>query len=229
MGLTVHHLGVSQSERIVWLCEELGLDYELKRYHRSPLLSPPEYEALHPLGAAPVITDGDITLAESEACVEYIISIHGNGRLAVKPGAKNYVDYLYWLHFTNGTLQPAISRAMTVAAAGITIDKSNPIMTRFSKKLDQCFEYTDRRLGEVPWLAGEEFTAADIMIMFTLSTMRKFFQQDLSEYPNILSYFERVARREGYQRAMKKGDPELDVQELIQGPPPKRFGNLSKP
>lgn len=97
MGLTVHHLQVSQSERIVWLCEALGIDYDLKLYQRHPYLSPPEYLALHPLGAAPVITDdGGVLLAESEACVEYIIHVHGGGRLTVKPGEKNYADSLYW-------------------------------------------------------------------------------------------------------------------------------------
>lgn len=96
MGLTVHHLQISQSERIVWLCEALGIEYNLKLYQRHPLLSPPEYLALHPIGAAPVITDGDVTLAESVAVVEYIINVYGGGKLTVKPGEKNYADYLYW-------------------------------------------------------------------------------------------------------------------------------------
>ena len=89
MVLTVHHLGHSQSDRIVWLCEELSLDYKLEKYDRSPLLSPPKYLALHPIGAAPVIEDGDVKIAESMACLEYIINIHGNKRLTIQPGAKN--------------------------------------------------------------------------------------------------------------------------------------------
>ena len=93
---TVHHLGVSQSDRIVWLCEELGLDYELKKYDRAPILSPASYKSLHPIGAAPVVTDGDVVIAESEACLEYICNIHGQGRLLVRPGEKNYADFLYW-------------------------------------------------------------------------------------------------------------------------------------
>lgn len=96
MVLTVHHLGISQSERIVWLCEALGIQYNLKVYKRAPLFSPPEYSALHPIGAAPVIEDGDVKIAESEACVEYIVNIYGGGKLTVKPGAKNYPEYLYW-------------------------------------------------------------------------------------------------------------------------------------
>ena len=100
--LTVHHLGVSQSERIVWLCEELGIDYVLKRYDRVPpglRPAPPEYKALHPLGTAPIITDGDVVLPESGAIMEYIIGKYGAGRLAVGPDAPNFADYLFWFHF----------------------------------------------------------------------------------------------------------------------------------
>jgi glutathione S-transferase len=103
--LTVHHLGKSQSERIVWLCEELGIPYELRRYDRDPvtILAPAEYRALHPIGAAPVITDGDLVLAESAAITEYIIVKHGNGRLALGPSHPGFAAYLYWFHFANGT------------------------------------------------------------------------------------------------------------------------------
>src|SRR5436190_8134742 len=111
--LTVHHLGISQSERIVWLCEELGLDYELKRYDRRAdnKLAPPEYKALHPMGIAPVITDGDLVLGESGAVVAYIVETTGaqssdKGRLMLKLGDAGYADFLYWFHFANGTLQP---------------------------------------------------------------------------------------------------------------------------
>lgn len=230
MVLTVHHLQVSQSDRIVWLCEELGIPYDLKLYQRAPLLSPPEYTALHPIGAAPVITDdgdGDvtITLAESEACVEYIINIHGGGRLTVKPGEKGYAEYLYWLHFANGTLQPAIGRAFTLQLAGIPAD--NETRKRFEAKNAQCLALIDKRLGETgAWLAGERFTAADVMMVFSFTTMRKFFAYDLGIYENILGYLQRVAKREGYQRAMKKGDPEMDVQELLTGEGPELFGPL---
>src|SRR3954463_5904814 len=112
--LTVHHLGRSQSERIVWLCEELGVAYELKRYERRAdnRLAPPEYKALHPMGIAPVITDGDLRLGESGAIVDYIIQTYGaqSKGLALKSGDTGFADYLYWLHFANGTLQPAVAR-----------------------------------------------------------------------------------------------------------------------
>lgn len=104
MTLTVHHLQISQSERVVWLCEELGIDYELKNYKRDPVLAPANYKALHPLEAAPVINDNGKVIGESAACLEYIAHVHGDGKFFVKPGAKEYADFLYYFHFANGML-----------------------------------------------------------------------------------------------------------------------------
>src|SRR4029078_164574 len=106
--LTVHHLGISQSERIVWLCEELSIPYQLVNYERDPVtrLAPAQYKALHPFGTAPVIVDGSVVLSESGAIIEYIIARHGKGRLAVRPDAPNYADYLFWFHFANGSMMP---------------------------------------------------------------------------------------------------------------------------
>ncbi|KAF2483236.1 putative glutathione S-transferase [Neohortaea acidophila] len=228
MVLTVHHLGHSQSDRIVWLCEELGIPYELKKYDRSPLLSPPKYIALHPIGAAPVITDSDadLTLAESAACADYIIHIFGGGRLAVKPGAKNYADYLYWFAFANGTLQPAIGRCMALRFAGIS--EENNTYVRYQNKVDQSLKLLDQRLGKSTWLAGEEFTAADVMTVWSLTGMREFYQFDISEYANVLAYLQRVNGREAWLRAREKGDPDVDTESLLQGPSPLLFKALRK-
>lgn len=157
MVLTIHHLGHSQSDRVVFLCEELGINYNLKKYDRSPVLSPPEFKALHPIGAAPVIEDdGGIKMAETAACFEYIINIHGKGKLLVKPGEKNYADFLYWYHFTNGTLQPSFGRTMAMTMAGIPAD--NATMARYNQRNQTVLKLVDDRLSEVPFLAGEEFT-----------------------------------------------------------------------
>src|SRR6476659_9721986 len=123
--LTVHHLGKSQSERIVWLCEELGIPYELKVYDRDPVtrLAPPEYKALHPLGAAPVITDGDLVLAESGAIIEYITAKYGNSRLVLAPDHPDFAQFVYWFHFANGTLQPATGRNMILGRLNLSADK----------------------------------------------------------------------------------------------------------
>src|SRR6202048_121719 len=125
--LTVHHLGKSQSERIVRLCEELAIPYELKRYTRDPVtvLAPPEYKALHPIGAAPVITDGDLVLAESGAVVDYIIAKYGNGRLALTADHPDFAAFLYWFHFANGTLQANMGRNMILNRLNLAAD--NPV------------------------------------------------------------------------------------------------------
>lgn len=207
--LIVHHLGRSQSERIVWLCEELGTPYELKRYDRDPvtILAPPEYKALHPIGAAPVITDGDVVLAESGAITEYIIAKHGSGRLALAPDHPDFADYLYWFHFANGTLQPAMGRNMILRRLGLAED--NPTLLAMKGRLERALGLVEARLGESEHTAGGEFTAADIMIVFSLTTMRLFMPVDLAPYPAILSYLQRIGARGAYRRAMEKGDPDM--------------------
>ena len=126
--LTVHHLGKSQSERIVWLCEELGIPYELKRYARDSvtMLAPPDYKALHPIGSAPVITDGDLVLAESGAIVDYIMAKYGDGRLALRPDHPDFAQFLYWFHFANGTLQAGMGRLMILNRLKLAED--NPML-----------------------------------------------------------------------------------------------------
>ncbi|KAF7189011.1 Glutathione S-transferase 3 [Pseudocercospora fuligena] len=222
MVLTVHHLGHSQSDRVVFLCEELGINYQLKKYDRSPVLSPPEFKSLHPIGAAPVIEDdGGVKMAETAACFEYIINIHGQGKLLVKPGEKNYSEFLYWYHFTNGTLQPGFGRTMAMTMAGILSD--NATMARYHQRNQTVLKLVDDRLGEVPYLAGEEFTAADAMIIFSLTTMREFCPVDLSDYKNILSYIQKIVTRPAYKRYLEKGDPDIDIQQFTKGPPPPVF------
>ncbi|KAL5040859.1 hypothetical protein BDW71DRAFT_212697 [Aspergillus fruticulosus] len=197
MLLTVHHLHVSQSERIVWLREELGLTYTLKCYNRSPLFAPPEYKGLHPQGSAPTIqdTDGDqdITLAESAACIEWICRKNAGGKLLLGPDHSAYADFLYWFHWSNGTLQPAATQLM------------------ISRSADLEESALDDRLKDNKWLAGDEFTAADVMMGFPLTTMRYFTQLNLQEFPYIVKYIESFAEREPYQRAMQKENPDLDL------------------
>lgn len=224
--LTVHHMRVSQSERIVWLCEELEIKYDLKLHNRDPMFSPQAIKDLYEIGSAPVIQDGDLTMGESAACVEYIIHKHGDGRLALPPSHPNYADYVYWFAFSNGTLQPAVSRLMSIKAAGV--DSSNDTAKRYQGKLDLYLRHVDGRLGRTnEWLAGEEFTAADIMTVFTLTTMRTFHSIDLSAYSNILAYLKRVVQRPGYTSYREKGDPKLPL--MIDGPAPENFLEKLKP
>lgn len=209
--LTVHHLGKSQSERIVWLCEELGLPYALKTYTRDAVtvFSPPELRAKHPIGAAPLIEDGDVFLAESGAIAEYILLKYGNGRLVVGPDEPGFAPYLYWFHFANGTLQPTMSRRMVVSR--LDPPAESPVLRNAVDRLGRSFGLIEQRLGEVPYLAGEAFSAADIMTVFSLTTMRYFQPVDLAPYPNIRAYLERIGARPAYQRAMAKGDPGMKL------------------
>ncbi|KAL3455714.1 glutathione S-transferase [Aspergillus heterothallicus] len=217
MPLTIHHLGVSTSERILWLCEELSIPYNLKTYKRAPLLAPRDLKSLHPSGTAPVIQDGAVTLAETGACIEYIAHKHGGGRLFLPPSHANYADFLYWFHWTNATLMANISRIMTLKMAGL--DAENQMVKYSQDRLDKALKILDDRLASNTWLAGEEFTAADVMMVFPLTTGRYFASFSLGAYPNILAFLKRVGEREAYRRAMQKGDPGL---ELVLGAEPPR-------
>jgi len=205
--LTVHHLGKSQSERIVWLCEELGIPYQLKRYTRDPvtILAPAEYKALHPIGAAPVITDGDLLLAESGAIVDYIMAKYGNGRLVLGPDEPDFAQFLYWFHFANGTLQAGMGRLMILNRLKLAQD--NPMLVATRTRVDRAFDLVDARVRDAEYLAGDTFTTADIMMGFSLTTMRYFQPYDLSRCPNVVKYLGRIGARPAYRRAMEKGDP----------------------
>ena len=209
--LTVHHLGVSQSERIVWLCEELEIQYNLVRYDRDPVsrLAPIAYQALHPFGTAPVITDDGVTLGESGAIIEYIINRHGGGCLAVTPEKSNYADYLHWLHFANGSLMPA---AMIELVGKAMSGDQQQKMSALGVRSDRAYRMMEARLSSSDFFAGSELTGADIMMVFPITTMRIFAKRDLAAFPNIRAYLQRIGARPAYQRAMKKGDPDLPPQ-----------------
>lgn len=207
--LTIHHLGHSQSERIVWLCEELDVHYKLVKYTRDPVtrLSPPELKALHPLGAAPLIHVDGMWLAESAAIVDYILARHGRGRLQHGPDHPDFAHYLYWFHFANGNLQPVMLRTMTVERCGLPHD--HPARVSAQARRDTVLALIDMRLSENNYLAGSDFTAADIMSVFSLSTMRLFHPVELGPYPQIRAYLQRIGTRSAYRRAMAESDPDL--------------------
>lgn len=205
--LTVHHLQTSQSERIVWLCEELGIDYQLKRYLRDPVTrqAPASIKALHPMGLAPVITDGSLVLGESAAIAEYLIHRHGEGRLAVPPGDPGYADYLYWFHFANGTLQPTLGRLLALRRLDLAAD--HPVIAPSRTRLAAALHMLEVRLAVQPWLAGVQFTAAEVMSGFSLTTMRMFEPVDLAPYPHILSWLGRIGERPAFRRALERAEP----------------------
>lgn len=202
--LTVHHLGVSQSDRIVWLCEELSIPYELVRYDRDPVtrLAPAAYKALHPSGTAPVITDDSLTLAESGAIIDYIVARYGGGRLTLNADHPDFARFLYWYHFANGSLMPCMMMLMAEGGmAQVMRDRAGRNLTALET------HFADNH----QWLAGDVFTVADIMIMFPLTTMRSFISLDLSPYPNVRAYLRRVADRPAFRTAMAKADPGMEI------------------
>jgi glutathione S-transferase len=206
--LTVHHLGISQSDRIVWLCEELGISYDLVKYDRDPVtrLAPAAYKALHPSQTAPVITDGDVVLAESGAILDYILARYGNGALTVAPSEPNFADYLYWLHYANGSMMPAGMVDLVLGVLGLReAEAVQPLRAR----ADRAYANVEARLAQAPWFAGQDFTAADIMMLFPLTTMRVFVPRDLAPFANIRAYLARVGERPAFRRACEKGDPDL--------------------
>jgi glutathione S-transferase len=207
--ITIHHLGVSQSDRLVWLMEELELPYELQWYDRGEnFLAPPEYLALHPAGTAPIITDGGLVMAESTAIVEYISQRHGNGRLSVGRESPDYPHYLYWMQFNNN-LQTTLFSKMAYDSAGGPPDADNLMMTTILRREDGLYRALEQRLGESEYLGGPEFSCADIMSLWNLTSLVMFGVRAIDDsMPNTLSYVERVSARPAYQKAMLLAGPQ---------------------
>lgn len=207
--LTIHHLGNSRSERIVWLAEELGLAYKLVRHERDPqtMRSPPSLWAVSPMGKSPVIEDSGITVAESGAVVEYLLARHGGDRLRPDAQSMAFPAYLHWLHAAESTLMtPVLMRLLTGMA-----QVDSPFFQSFiDGELETLFKYMDTTLGAQPWIAGTEFTAADIMVSYPLFMAGMMAappgkpQTGVENYPNLSAYIERLRARPAYQRAIGK-------------------------
>lgn len=206
--LTVHHLASSQSERIVWLCEELELDYTLIRYEREPgtRRAPVEYRELHPMGVAPVITDGSLVLGESGAIIEYLATRKAGGRLTVDPSDPSWPDYLYWLHFANASMVP---NASSVRMA------ENDFAAAMRDRLGRSYAVLENRLTEAPYFAGNRFTIADIMMCFPLIRLPFHTKSDALERPALSRYLETITARAAYRRAMGKANRSATISPLF--------------
>lgn len=215
--IAVHHLNNSRSQRILWLLEELGLEYRVKHYQRDPesLLAPDSLRAVHPLGKSPVITDGDLTLAESGAIVQYLAERYGEGRLAPALDTSEHVRYLYWLHYAEGSIMPFLFLSlvfirMPLAPMPFFI---RPIARALSSKAHATFidlriaehlDHMEAALGQTEWFAGYDFTAADIQMSFPIEAA---FARNAAgvERPHLRAYLEHIHARPAYQRALTKG------------------------
>jgi glutathione S-transferase len=204
--ITIYHLSTSRSERIVWLMEELGLEYKLESYQREPNgAAPPAMKAIHALGRAPVIRDGDLVLAESGAIVDYIVHRHAQGRLALEPDDPSYARYLYWLHFAEGSLMSLLLIALVLSR--VNDAAASPVTARIRERVKQMLTFVDVELDGGPWFAGDEFTVADVMMVFPFTTLRNFLDYDLTNYANIVAYLARVGARPAYRKAMSLAGP----------------------
>ncbi|KAF2758229.1 glutathione S-transferase [Pseudovirgaria hyperparasitica] len=213
MPLEVYHLHLSQSERVVWLLEEMQVPYDLKIFQRDPESggSPEELKKITSTGTAPFFRDTNMSppveLFESMAIVDYILSVYSGKapgtRMIRTPGDPDYVPYLSWLHYANGTLQPGLGRSMSLGFAG---QNDSAIGKRFGDKFKNALKLVDNRLSKTRYLAGEELSAADAMTVFTLTTMRGFYPVNLAPFKNILRYLSDVAKRPAYLEALKKAD-----------------------
>lgn len=155
-----------------------------------------------------MIDDGDVRLGETGAIVDWLVARHGDGRLVPDKDDPAFADYLFWFHFAQGSLMPA---AMTGLVAGMMGGDDNVVVASLTERLDKAYDMLERRLGQAEWLAGAEFTAADIVTVFPLTTMRMFAPRDLAAYPNIRAYLQRIAARPAFRRAMDKADPGFEV------------------
>jgi glutathione S-transferase len=203
--IQVHHLNNSRSQRVLWLLEELELPYEIVRYQRDAVtrLAPPELLKVHPLGKSPVITDGAVTLAESGAILEYICRVHGNGRLhPSNPHSQAALDYLEFMHSAEGSVMLPLMLALYVGRLG---DAGAPLHPRIFGEIAGQLGYLSGKLGDRPFLTGDEFTAADIQMVFVLEAAAV--RGGLESYPNLSAYLKRMQARPAYQRAIEKGGP----------------------
>jgi glutathione S-transferase len=200
--IIVHHLNNSRSQRVLWLLEELGLPYEIKRYERDPKtnLAPPELKAITALGKSPVIQDGPHTLLESGAILDYLIRRHGDGRLQPDPATATYDEYVQWLHFAEGSAMLPLMLNLYVGRLG---EAGAPLQPRIDAEVANYLGYLDSTLGRSPYLVGETFTAADIQMSF-IGEIAKAFGK-LGSYPNVAAWVERFQARPAYKQAIERG------------------------
>ena len=210
--LTIHHLNNSRSLRMLWLLEELGQPYEIKQYRRDGQThrAPAELTLIHPLGKSPVITDGDITVAESGAIVEYLVDTYGHGRLKPAVGTAARREYTYWLHYAEGSLMPLLLMGLMIGRRGRSSQPGAQTVAReiresfLEPELKKHLAFVDRHLANIPWFAGTEVSGADMQMGFVLD-MADGSTPYTKSLPHVQAYLQRMRQRPAYQAAEAKG------------------------
>ena len=200
--IVVHHLNDSRSQRVLWLLEELNLNYQIRHYQRDPVtrLAPPELKAVHPLGKSPVLVDDGQTVFESGAIVDYLIRHHGEGRLQPSSGWPEHEIYLQWLHYAEGSAMLPLMLKLYVGRLG---EAGAPLAPRIDSELANHLGFVNQALQGRDWLVGEDLTGADIQMSFVGEAARGL----RAQYPNIDAWVKRFQARPAYQRALKRGGP----------------------
>jgi glutathione S-transferase len=200
--IVVHHLNDSRSQRILWLLEELGLPYEVRKYQRDAQtrLAPPELKAVHPLGKSPVVTDDGRTIIESGAIIDYIIRRHGGGRLQPDPASPAYDDYMQWLHFAEGSAMLPLLLKLYVSRLG---EAGAPLGPRIESEIANHLGYIDRALQGRDYLLGNELTGADVQLSFVGEVAGS--RGDRAAYPALDAWVKRFQARPAYARALERG------------------------
>jgi glutathione S-transferase len=217
--IVVHHLDNSRSQRILWMLEELELPYEVVSHTRNPAtgLAPTSLRAIHPLGKAPVIMDGDLTLAESGAIVEYLLDRYGAGRLTVPPGTPEHVRYRYWMHYAEGSaMQPLVLKVIfDQIESGRVPFFIKPIMQAIGRgvkaklvtpEITRHMDFLEAELGKSLWFAGDQLTTADILMSFPLQAAAARAGLD-ARHPRLLGFLDRIESRPAYLRSVERGGP----------------------
>ena len=217
--ITVHHLNNSRSQRVLWLLEELGVPYEIKKYQRDAktMLAPPELLKVHPLGKSPVITDDDLTVAETGAIVEYLVERFGNGRLAPAIGTPERLRWRYWMHFAEGSaMSPLLlklifdripTQPMPFFVRPIARAISAKVLERMvTPNLTRQLDFMESELGKTEWFGGNDFSAADVQMSFPLEAAVQRAGLNVTR-PKLMAFLKRIHARPAYQSALKRGGP----------------------
>jgi glutathione S-transferase len=217
--IIVHHLNNSRSQRVLWLLEELGLPYEIKKYQRDAktMLAPPELTQVHPLGKSPVITDGDVTVAETGAIIEYVLERYGKGRLVPPTWSPERLRWRYWLHFGEGSAMPPLLLKLIFERIKVTPMPffAKPIARGICNKvlaamvepnLKRQLDFMEAELGKSEWFAGTQFSAADIQMSFPLEAAAQRAGLDASR-PKLMAFLKRIHARPAYKKALERGGP----------------------
>jgi glutathione S-transferase len=215
--ITVHHLADSRSQRVLWLLEEMGRPYEVKRYERNPatMLAPPELKAIHPLGKSPVVDDGAVRVAETGAIVEYLLEGPQGTSLRPAPGTEAGRRYTYWLHYAEGSaMTPLLLKLIFGQLPKRSPGLVRPLVKAISGKAQDSFidpqiashtAYWEAELGKSEWFAGDDFSAADIMMSFPIEAGAS--RAPYADKPLLQAFLEKIHARPAYQRALERGGP----------------------